>query len=88
MLKDAFFLQAICYVSHSNLIMEARRQWEEHTNNAIVDYVVVPRLPRDAPIEWHVWAHRHNSRFECIFHQLIVFYIIFVLELLEIFYCR
>lgn len=52
-------------MTHPCLILEARHQWEEHTNNAIVDFFVVPKLPRDSPIEWHVWAHRHNSRFEC-----------------------
>ena len=56
-------------MTHPCLILEARHQWEEHTNNAIVDFFVVPKLPRDSPIEWHVWAHRHNSRFECKFIQ-------------------
>lgn len=26
---------------------------------------MVPRLPRDAQVEWCVWAHRDNTRFEC-----------------------
>lgn len=29
-----------------------------------MDYVVVPHLPRDALIEWQIWAHRGNTRFE------------------------
>lgn len=57
-------VQGICYVSDIAFIEHARKLWEERTNNAIVDYVVVTGLPRDALIEWHVWAHRHNSQFD------------------------
>ncbi|KAJ4429968.1 hypothetical protein ANN_22172, partial [Periplaneta americana] len=57
-------VQGICYVTHPSYILEACREWEKRTNNAIVDYVVVPQLPRGALLEWHIWAHRHNNRFE------------------------
>ncbi|XP_067011966.1 uncharacterized protein [Anabrus simplex] len=57
-------VQGICYVTHPSYIPDARREWEKRTNNAIVDYVVVPQLPRGALLEWHIWAHRHNNRFE------------------------
>ncbi|PSN32554.1 hypothetical protein C0J52_21699 [Blattella germanica] len=57
-------VQGICYVTHPSYIPEACREWEKRTNNAIVDYIVVPQLPRGALLEWHVWAHRHNNRFE------------------------
>lgn len=57
-------VQGVCYVTHPSYIPEARREWEKRTNNAIVDYVVVPQLPRGALLEWQVWAHIGNSRFE------------------------
>ncbi|XP_014218144.1 diphthine--ammonia ligase [Copidosoma floridanum] len=57
-------VQGICFLTHPNFIPAARREWEKRTNNAIVDYVVVSRLPRDAQVEWCVWAHRDNNRFE------------------------
>jgi len=60
-------LQGVCYVTHPSYIPEARREWEKRTNNSIVDYAVVPRLPKDALLEWQVWAHIGNSRFECKF---------------------
>lgn len=59
------FVKGICYVTHPSYIPEACREWEKRTNNAIVDYVVVPQLPRGALLEWHIWAHRHNNMFEC-----------------------
>ncbi|XP_046383266.1 uncharacterized protein LOC124153910 [Ischnura elegans] len=57
-------VQGICYVTHPSHIPKARKEWEKRTNNAIVDYVVVTRLPRNAFVEWHIWAHRHNSTFD------------------------
>lgn len=57
-------VQGICYVTHTKYIHAARTEWEKRTNNAIVDYIVVSRLPKNAIVEWHLWAHRHNSRFE------------------------
>ncbi|XP_043285189.1 diphthine--ammonia ligase isoform X2 [Venturia canescens] len=57
-------VQGICFLTHPSYIPEARKEWEKRTNNAIVDYVVVPRLPRGAQVEWCVWAHRDNNRFE------------------------
>ncbi|XP_075233118.1 uncharacterized protein LOC142331244 isoform X2 [Lycorma delicatula] len=57
-------VQSVCYVTNAAYIPEVRSEWEKHTNNSIVDYVVVPRLPRDSFVEWHVWVHKGNSRFE------------------------
>lgn len=58
-------VQGICFVTHPNYISEARRQWERRTANAIVDYIVLPALPRQALVEWQVWAHAHNDKFDC-----------------------
>lgn len=30
-----------------------------------MDYIVVPTLPRKALVEWQVWIHTHNNKFEC-----------------------
>ncbi|XP_046749065.1 diphthine--ammonia ligase [Diprion similis] len=57
-------VQGICFSTHPSYIPDARKEWEKRTNNAIVDYVVVPNLPRGAKVEWCVWAHRDNNRFE------------------------
>lgn len=57
-------VQGICFLTHPSYIQDARKEWEKRTNNAIVDYIVVPHLPRDAQVEWCVWAHRDNNRFE------------------------
>lgn len=57
-------VQGICYLSDQKYVEHARSLWEEETNNAIVDYVVVSGLPRNALVEWHVWAHKHNNQFE------------------------
>ncbi|XP_058799518.1 uncharacterized protein LOC131669005 [Phymastichus coffea] len=57
-------VQGICFLTHPSYIPAARKEWEKRTNNAIVDYVVVSNLPRGAQVEWCVWAHRDNNRFE------------------------
>ncbi|XP_063978343.1 uncharacterized protein LOC135163095 [Diachasmimorpha longicaudata] len=57
-------VQGICFLTHHSYIADARKEWEKRTNNAIVDYIVVPHLPRNAHVEWWVWAHRDNNRFE------------------------
>ncbi|CAL1676967.1 unnamed protein product [Lasius platythorax] len=57
-------VQGICFLTHSSYIADARKEWERRTRNAIVDYVVVSNLPRGAQVEWCVWAHRDNNRFE------------------------
>lgn len=62
LLRDV--VQVICYMTNSKYIRPARREWEKRSNNAIVDYIVVPKLPRNAKIEWQVWAHQGNSRFQ------------------------
>jgi diphthine-ammonia ligase len=59
------FLQGICFVTNEKYIEDCRGEWEKLTNNAIVEYLVVPRLPRDASVEWQMWAHKHNTAFEC-----------------------
>lgn len=43
---------------------------ERRTANAIMDYIVVPALPRKALVEWQVWIHTHNNKFECNFNPL------------------
>lgn len=58
-------VQGICFVTNPTYITEARRQWERRTTNAIMDYIVVPALPRGALVEWQVWAHSHNDKFDC-----------------------
>ncbi|XP_055641894.1 uncharacterized protein LOC129778808 isoform X2 [Toxorhynchites rutilus septentrionalis] len=62
LLRDV--VQGICFVTHPNYISEARRQWERRSANAIIDYIVVPALPRGALVEWQVWAHTHNDKFD------------------------
>lgn len=57
-------VQGICYVSDVSYIAPCRKIWEESTTNAIVDYVVVTGLPRNATVEWHVWAHKYNNLFD------------------------
>ncbi|XP_055298173.1 uncharacterized protein LOC129566345 [Sitodiplosis mosellana] len=57
-------VQGICFVTHPNYVAEARRQLERRTTNAIMDYIVVPALPRKALVEWQVWAHSHNDKFD------------------------
>ncbi|KAJ8947693.1 hypothetical protein NQ318_001531 [Aromia moschata] len=57
-------VQGICYVTDASYIEPSRKLWEERTNNAIVDYVVVTGLPRNALVEWHVWAHKYNNQFD------------------------
>uniref|UniRef100_T1DDZ8 Diphthine--ammonia ligase n=1 Tax=Psorophora albipes TaxID=869069 RepID=T1DDZ8_9DIPT len=62
LLRDV--VQGICFVTHPSYIYEARRQWERRSANAIMDYIVVPALPRGALVEWQVWAHTHNDKFD------------------------
>ncbi|KOB67647.1 putative atpase pp-loop superfamily, partial [Operophtera brumata] len=31
-----------------------------------LNYAVVEALPRQAAVEWHAWAHSHNTRFELV----------------------
>lgn len=35
-----------------------------------MDYIVVPALPRKASVEWQVWIHTHNNKFECKFQEI------------------
>lgn len=57
--------KGVCYVTNMRSVLHARKLWEERTNSAIVNYVVVSNLPKNAAVEWHVWAHKHNNQFEC-----------------------
>lgn len=61
-------VQGICFVTHPNYISDARRQLERRTTNAIMDYIVVPALPRKALVEWQVWVHSHNDKFDCMYN--------------------
>ncbi|XP_068107897.1 diphthine--ammonia ligase [Hyperolius riggenbachi] len=53
-------LVAQCYVTRSSYIrnvMEAWKEWFKHQHAApVLTVVVVPRLPRGAAVEWHVFA--------------------------------
>jgi diphthine-ammonia ligase len=60
-------VQGICFLTHPSYITEARRIWEAKTTNAIMDFICVPALPRNALVEWQVWAHDHNDKFDCKF---------------------
>ncbi|KAI0219040.1 Diphthine--ammonia ligase [Lamellibrachia satsuma] len=74
-------LLAICYVSHSRYIPFAQKEWQialtgAEKNDAeleqschLVEYVVVPALPRSALVEWQVYAstgaaHHNQVRVE------------------------
>ncbi|CAH0560796.1 unnamed protein product [Brassicogethes aeneus] len=57
-------VQGICYLTDVAYVEPARKIWESKTNNAIVNYVVVTGLPKNAFVEWWVWAHKHNNQFE------------------------
>lgn len=70
LLRD--IVQGICYLTDINYISEARNEWGKLTKNTIDDYIIVPSLPRNARIEWSVWAHRDNSRFECKYFNSIM----------------
>ncbi|KAL1455280.1 hypothetical protein WDU94_009385 [Cyamophila willieti] len=57
-------VMGFCFVTNKLHIDIARREWEKRTNNGIVDYIVVTGLPRNALVEWYVWAHRANNTFQ------------------------
>uniref|UniRef100_A0A336M171 Diphthine--ammonia ligase n=1 Tax=Culicoides sonorensis TaxID=179676 RepID=A0A336M171_CULSO len=57
-------LQGICYVTKQKDINAARKVWESQSTNAIIDYVVVRNLPREALVEFQVWTHLGNDKFE------------------------
>ena len=58
-------VQGICFLTNTSYVSEARVESEKQIKNAVVDYIVVPNLPRGAKVEWCVWAHRHNITFKC-----------------------
>lgn len=47
------------------MIVFINAKQERRSANAIMDYIVVPALPRKALVEWQVWIHNHNNKFEC-----------------------
>jgi len=51
-------------------IVKCREEWEKKSNNGIVEYIVVPRLPRDASVEWCVWV-THVSSFPHLIFSFI-----------------
>lgn len=57
-------VMGFCFVTNKLHIDVARREWEKRTNNGIIDYIVVTGLPRNALVEWFVWAHRANNTFQ------------------------
>lgn len=78
-------VQGICFVNNPSFITEARRQWERRTTNAIMDYIVVPALPRGALVEWQVWLHSHNDKFDCkLTNQMQVLFFFCTLSLSRI----
>lgn len=52
-------------MKNKNDIPIARKLWESQSTNAIIDYIVVKNLPRNALIEFQVWTHLGNDKFEC-----------------------
>ena len=51
--------QAICFVCEEAWISTAKSIWREHGGEEkVVVFVVVSRLPRNALVEWQIWAHR------------------------------
>ncbi|KAL1131383.1 hypothetical protein AAG570_011000 [Ranatra chinensis] len=54
----------VCFITNASFIGKVRKEWERKSNNAIVDYIVVPQLPKSALVEWQVWVHKGNTRFE------------------------
>ncbi|KAL8590081.1 hypothetical protein ACOMHN_034312 [Nucella lapillus] len=64
-------LLCVCYVTHPSVIETARRQWEDSCteeesdvcstrHTPIVEYVVVPVLPRAACVEWQVYGRSED----------------------------
>lgn len=53
----------------------ARRIWESQSTNAVIDYVVVKHLPRNALVELQVWTHLGNDKFECAANFCFFFHV-------------
>lgn len=66
-------VQGICFVTKRDHIELARRAWEAQSANAIMEYVIVKSLPRQAYIELQCWAHSYNDKFECMFLKKIIY---------------
>ncbi|XP_076442898.1 uncharacterized protein LOC143281556 [Babylonia areolata] len=71
-------LLCVCYVTHPDVIHTARQQWQylfsegesdvcvevETGHTPIVEYVVVPSLPRAACVEWQVYSQSEDVHVE------------------------
>lgn len=57
-------VQGICFVADRTHISTAKKLWEAQSNNSIIEYIAVHKLPRNASIEWQVWAHDFNDKFQ------------------------
>ncbi|KAF4530126.1 hypothetical protein B566_EDAN001383 [Ephemera danica] len=57
-------VKGVCYLTSPSAVQTVRQLWETRTTNAIVDFVIVPALPRGSQVEWSVWAHSKNRQFE------------------------
>ncbi|XP_033114954.1 diphthine--ammonia ligase-like [Anneissia japonica] len=69
----------ICYVTSSSYIHTARQEWKALLNSkmkggnvedvstlCLLTFVVVPSLPRNAAVEWHVTAHVNREHWQCL----------------------
>ncbi|XP_002731447.1 uncharacterized protein LOC100368513 [Saccoglossus kowalevskii] len=69
-------LQCICYVTNQAFIPVAKREWnyaleqidlmngycgDDNDRSGLMTYVVVPTLPKNALVEWHVVAHTNKQ---------------------------
>lgn len=63
--------QVVCFVCDQAHISEAKSLWKDYGGEEnVVAFVVVSRLPRNALVEWQIWAYRPrqslNHRFEAV----------------------
>ncbi|XP_071951930.1 uncharacterized protein [Antedon mediterranea] len=68
----------VCYVTSSSYIETAKNEWKafhnaklesldsEFSNPCLIAFVVVPFLPRNAAIEWHVTAHFNQPNWQYV----------------------
>ncbi|KAJ3260183.1 ATP binding domain 4 [Boothiomyces macroporosus] len=58
-------MSCVCYVTDPSSIYIAKQYWKQVCDGPIL-YVVVPRLPRDAKVEWHLCVSSHSGYNEII----------------------
>ncbi|KAJ3272501.1 hypothetical protein HDV01_005452 [Terramyces sp. JEL0728] len=58
-------ISCICYVTNPAYILIAKQLWKQVCDGPIL-YLVVPRLPRDAKVEWHLCVSSHSGYNEII----------------------